>query len=85
MYMLIDGELKDRQADTTWRQRHRFSADAFVTALTSGGDSRVAIDNRTGTNKYFCPPTPAPGLVCLSSCTASPRPASAAPPTSTPT
>jgi hypothetical protein len=72
MYMLIDGELKDRQADTTWRQRHRFSADAFVTALTSGGDSRVAIDNRTGTNKYFCPPTPAPGLVCLSSCTASP-------------
>jgi len=44
----------------------------FVAALLSGGDSRVAIDPCTGTNKYACPPTPAPDLVCFSSCTASP-------------
>jgi len=44
----------------------------FLAALLSGGDSRVAIDPRTSTNKYACPPMPAPDLVCFSSCTASP-------------
>jgi hypothetical protein len=44
----------------------------FVAALTSGGDSRLAVDRRTGTNKYLCPPTPAATLICASSCTASP-------------
>ncbi len=49
----------------------RHPAD-LVAALTAGGDSRLAVDPRTGLNKYLCPPQPAPGLVCLSSCTASP-------------
>ena len=44
----------------------------FTAALLSGGDSRVAIDPRTCTNKYACPAMPAPDLVCFSSCTASP-------------
>jgi len=45
---------------------------SLVAALTAGGDSRLAVDPRTGLNKYLCPPQPAPDLVCLSSCTASP-------------
>ena len=44
----------------------------FIGALLSGGDSRVAIDPRTCTNKYACPSMPSPDLVCFSSCTASP-------------
>lgn len=44
----------------------------FVAALTSGGDSRLAVDSQTGANKYLCPPTPVPALICASSCTASP-------------
>jgi hypothetical protein len=46
--------------------------DKFVAALTSGGDDRLAIDRRTGANKYLCPPTPVSSVVCASSCTASP-------------
>ena len=44
----------------------------FVVALISGGDSRLAVERRTGANKYLCPPTPAAALICASSCTASP-------------
>jgi len=44
----------------------------FAASLLGDGDSRVAIDPRTGTNKYACPSMPAPDLVCFSSCTASP-------------
>ncbi len=51
---------------------HSPSTHRFISALNSGGDSRIAIDPRTGLNKYFCPMTPTPGLVCASSCTASP-------------
>lgn len=47
-------------------------AAGFIPALFSGGDSRIATDPRTGLNKYLCTPTPAPDLVCASSCTASP-------------
>ncbi|HEX3576311.1 MAG TPA: hypothetical protein VHU42_17070, partial [Rhodopila sp.] len=48
------------------------NSDAVVAALMSGGDSRLAIDPRTGTNKYLCPPTPVADQVCAASCTASP-------------
>src|SRR4051812_5643800 len=44
----------------------------IAAALTSGGDSRLAVDWYMGLNRYWCPPTPAPGLVCASSCTATP-------------
>jgi hypothetical protein len=47
------------------------SAD-FISALFSGGDSRIAADPRTGLNKYLYPVVPAPNLICVSSCTASP-------------
>ena len=46
--------------------------DGFIDALTGGGDSRLVIDRLSGVNKYLCPPVPAPDLVCVSSCTASP-------------
>jgi hypothetical protein len=46
--------------------------DQFVSALTSGGDSRLAVDPQAGVNKYGCPPIPAPMLTCVSSCTATP-------------
>jgi hypothetical protein len=45
---------------------------AFIPALFWSGDARIAIDPLTGLNKYLCPPMPAPDLVCVSSCTASP-------------
>src|SRR6185437_9148385 len=48
------------------------SSAGFIPALSSGGDSRIAADPRTGLNKYLCPMVPAPDLVCASSCTASP-------------
>ena len=44
----------------------------FLAALTGGGDSRLAIDPSSGCNQYLCPPTPAPWIACLGSCTASP-------------
>ena len=47
-------------------------AEGFIAALISGGDSRIAVDPRTGLNKYLCPEVPAPELTCVSSCTASP-------------
>ncbi len=43
----------------------------IVAALLAGGNSHLNLD-RQGLNKYLCPPTPAPALTCLSSCTASP-------------
>jgi hypothetical protein len=46
--------------------------EAFIAALVSGGDSRLALDPRAGINKYLCPPVPAEDLICASSCTASP-------------
>ena len=49
--------------------RHSHS---FISALFSGGDSRIEVDPHTGLNKYLCPRVPAPQLVCASSCTASP-------------
>jgi hypothetical protein len=47
-------------------------ATGFISALLSGGDSRIATDPHSGLNKYLCPAQPAPDLVCVSSCTASP-------------
>jgi hypothetical protein len=47
-------------------------AVGFIPALFSGGDARIATDSLTGLNKYLCPATPAPDLICASSCTASP-------------
>lgn len=44
----------------------------FIAALLAGGDGRLAIDVESGVNKYLCPPAPADGLTCASSCTASP-------------
>src|SRR5208283_4139470 len=41
-------------------------------ALVSGGDSRLRIDRGSGLNKYLCPAEPGAGIVCASSCTASP-------------
>ncbi len=46
--------------------------DGFIDTLTGGGDSRLVIGRLGGVNKYLCPPVPAPDLVCVSSCTASP-------------
>ena len=40
--------------------------------LVSGGDSRLALDPRTGRNKYLCSPSDDPDLVSFSSCTATP-------------
>lgn len=45
---------------------------ALIESLVSGGDDRLALAPMSGVNKYLCPPMPAPGLICLSSCTASP-------------
>jgi hypothetical protein len=45
---------------------------AFLAALLSDGDHRLAIDPRTGLNRYLCPPLPADGWACFASCTASP-------------
>jgi len=67
MHWLPPGVLR-RAAPPEWRDRDR----QFVSALLSGGDSRVAVDQATGVNRYFCPPEPAPGIACLASCTASP-------------
>ena len=44
----------------------------ILSALTSGGDSRLDIGGGFGLNKYLCPALPDPGIVCASSCTASP-------------
>src|SRR5271156_2063245 len=49
-----------------WRQRR------IAGSLISAGDSRLAVDPRTGLNKYLCPAYPAADLICASSCTASP-------------
>jgi hypothetical protein len=45
---------------------------AFLAALLSDADHRLAIDPRTGLNRYMCPPLPADGWACFASCTASP-------------
>ena len=45
---------------------------ALRVALTSGGDERLAIDPRTGRNRYGVPAGPAPGETCFASSTASP-------------
>nr|WP_294506782.1 hypothetical protein [uncultured Rhodopila sp.] len=44
----------------------------LASALTAGGDSRLDIGGLSGLNKYLCPALPDPGIVCASSCTASP-------------
>nr|WP_294523997.1 hypothetical protein [uncultured Rhodopila sp.] len=51
--------------------RKDFPGD-FASALTSGGDSRLDIGGLSGLNKYLCPAMPDAGIVCASSCTASP-------------
>ncbi len=48
------------------------SPDAFIETLIGGGDSRLAVDQRSGVNKYLCAPKPADDLIVASSCTASP-------------
>jgi hypothetical protein len=48
-----------------------FPAD-IASALTSGGDSRLHIGGVSGLNRYLCPALPTEGIVCASSCTASP-------------
>jgi len=65
MHWLPPWDLR-RAEPPEWRERR------FVSALLSGGDSRVAVDRATGVNRYFCPPRPAPEIACLASCTASP-------------
>jgi hypothetical protein len=44
----------------------------YASALLSDGDSRLQTDCESGLNKYLCPVRPAAGIVCASSCTASP-------------
>jgi hypothetical protein len=39
--------------------------------LASGGDDRLALDARTGLNKYGCAPWPLPDVISFGSCTAS--------------
>lgn len=46
--------------------------DALLRSLLTHGDARLAIDPISGTNRYFCPPIPAPQVACFASCTASP-------------
>jgi len=46
--------------------------DALLRSMLTHGDSRLAIDPTSGTNRYFCPPIPAPQVACFASCTASP-------------
>lgn len=46
--------------------------EAAWEALRLGGDSRTVINPASGTNKYLCPPYPAPDLANFASCTASP-------------
>jgi len=62
--------------DTAWRSgdapSHTHDARSPVPALLSGGDSRIAVDSATGTNRYLCPPSPAPHLAAASCCTAVP-------------
>jgi hypothetical protein len=63
--------------DVAWRRAWEpaapgWQSNEFIQALFSGGDSRISTDPRTGLNKYLCPMMPAPDLVCVSSCTASP-------------
>ena len=60
----------DTERLCSWRGT--WSETAFLAALTGGGDSRLAIDPATGTNRYFVPPQPDEAGVCFSSCTASP-------------
>ncbi len=48
------------------------TADAHLDTLLIEGDDRLALDPRSGVNKYLCPPRPVPGLTCFASCTASP-------------
>jgi hypothetical protein len=62
----------EAEASPRRRPRDPVLPVGFIPALFSGGDSRIAADPRTGLNKYLCPMTPAPELVCASSCTASP-------------
>jgi hypothetical protein len=47
-------------------------ARGFLAALMGDGDSRLAVDARTGVNKYLCPPVPVAEVLCAASCTASP-------------
>ncbi len=44
----------------------------YASALLSDGDSRLQTDRDSGLNKYLCPASPAPWMICASSCTASP-------------
>src|SRR5271156_54386 len=66
------------QMDAGPQRRERESSPSidlsvgFIPALFSGGDARMAPDPLTGLKKFLGPPMPAPDLVCLSSCTASP-------------
>lgn len=39
--------------------------------LTEGGDERLAIEPRSGLNRYGCSPRPRPGVLAFASCTAS--------------
>jgi hypothetical protein len=63
--------MQHRQVSTFSRGAAEEDEQRIVAALLAGGDTRLKL-NRQGVNKYLCPPTPAPSLVCLSSCTASP-------------
>lgn len=69
--------LQSEQADAACRYNaapdpSAEDSNGFVSALYAGGDSRMALDPRTGLNKYLCPVLPTLDLVCASSCTASP-------------
>jgi hypothetical protein len=60
---------RDRDADAG--SGAALTDPAFLAALVSGGDRRLALDPRSGLNRYLCPPLPA-DLACFASCTASP-------------
>ena len=72
-------ERMDSAADcgpAPWRQTGpgavHCPGECVAAALITGGDSRLDLGRLSGVNKYLCPPVPAPDLVCVSSCTASP-------------
>lgn len=74
---MLNPTLRSELGSGSWQRKRESSPSidhsaSFIPVLFSGGDSRIVSDPHTGLNKYLCPTMPTPGLVCLSSCTASP-------------
>ena len=74
--MLVSGTVKDTPPSYSKRvfDSDLLKAPASVGSswLLAGSDTRLAIESRTGLNKYLCPSIPSPATLCFSSCTASP-------------